>query len=73
MNKFKIINSSSSLLPLVWILENMLKTNVLTKNKRCLANNVLLTKVDMLKLTNYFNITSPESVQLTENRVALFA
>ena len=30
-------------------------------------------KVDMLKLTNYFNITSPESVQLTENRVALFA
>jgi len=64
---------TNSLLPLVWILENMLKTNVLTKNKRCLANNVLLTKVDMLKLTNYFNITSPESVQLTENRVALFA
>ena len=64
---------TNSLLPLVWILENMLKTNVLTKNKRCSVNNVLLTKVDMLKLTNYFNITSPESVQLTENRVALFA
>jgi hypothetical protein len=48
MNNFKIINSSKSLLSLIWILENMLKTNVKTENKICSANNVLLTKVDML-------------------------